>query len=311
MLAAKSWIWWPLTISIASVSATSWPLTTITPCPAGPSLSATPIIVTSQYQPVSTCESVTACHRHRCSTAYSFNTYAYVSTVIPCSYKPSYVSTVTRTEQSVLVSRSIATVTNTRLSTRVTVAHGTPTTSTLTQTDYTTISKEWSARYKDLGRLAIPDYPGSGICTDCDGPEGPSQLLDVVECRNRPRGSLRCKHSLEKWVLGAAPVSSKVIGHCSTATAVPTAGTYTFAFPQRCSPYTFRAAARTITVTMGGDRPSVSTRTIQATTTVFPGQDWTAFVTRSCRGPTRFNFGIDATKTIIYRLPPFTVDGSV
>ncbi|KAI1609030.1 hypothetical protein EDD36DRAFT_82582 [Exophiala viscosa] len=292
---------------VEAARAHSWPLTTITPCPSAPALELEPITVTSQYQAVSTCEPSSTCHRSRCTTIYPLRTYEYVSTVIPCPYESSSVSTVTRTEQSVLVSRATTTITSTSLSTSITVVEGTPTISLVPQRDYTTVSKEWSAPYNSLGPLAIAGYSGSGLCAECDF----SQTLEVIECINSSQDPIQCRRGQETWIIKAPPTSSAAVAHCSLATAVPSAGVYTFAFPQICEAFTLQAPAQTVTITVGdNEHASIAISTIQATTTVFPAQQWTAFATRSCSGPTTFNFQVDVTKTITYQWPQITLQDS-
>lgn len=286
-------------------------LTTVTPCPSAPSSKApAPITVTSQYQPISTCEASATCFKGRCYTQYSYSTWDYVSTVIPCAFNsPSPVTTVTKTDQSVLVSRASTTITNTEITSSVitTKKWRKPTTVTSTATSYTTVIKEWSAPYKNLGALAIPDYKGCGICQSCTGPKGEDiQNLDVIECIQKPVGPVICHKLSEVWVYDDSPTSSSTAsGVCSTRTAVPSAGTYVFKFPQRCGPATMDVPARTITWTKGGDRPSVVTTTVTASKTIIPGRDWTATVTRSCSGPTIIEFNIVVTKIIIFVIPPF------
>ncbi|KIV82625.1 hypothetical protein PV11_04723 [Exophiala sideris] len=289
---------------VEAARAQSTPLATITPCPAAPALNLEPITVTTQYQPVFTCEPSSTCRRSRCTTIYPLQTYEYVSTVIPCPYGLSSVSTVTRTEQSVLVSRATTTITGTTLSTMVAVVHGTPTTSVLLHRDYTTVSKEWSAPYNSLGPLAIAGYPGSGLCTDCDL----SQTLEVIECINSRQDPIQCRSGLETWIVQALPTSSAAVAHCSSTTAVPSAGVYTFTWTQICEAFTLQAPARTVTITIGGnEHPSLVVSTIQATSTVFPEQQWMAVATRSCNGPTTISFEVDVTKTFIYQWPQSTM----
>ena len=281
------------------------PLATVTPCPAAPaSIAPPPITVTSQYQAVSTCEARTACLKRKCTTRYSYQTYDYVSTIIPCLDSS---TTVTRTEQSVLISRSSTTITHKQVITRV-VRHGHRITTTATA--YATVVKEWSALYKDVGPLAIPDYGGSGLCHSCQGPHGEErQGLEVVECVSRLRMPTLCSQGTEVWVYDPVPTStSKAIAVCSSHAVAPSAGTFTFAFPQRAPPVTINIPARTITFTIGGGpRPSVATTTVTETVTTVPGREWTAFVTRSCARPTTFDFTVTVTKTIFYTVPPFVL----
>lgn len=287
------------------------PLTTLTPCSLAPSSVAPPLItVNTQYQPVSTCSaSTTSCLKRRCRTQYLYSTYSYVSTVIPCADEST--TTVTKTEQTITVSRSTTTITNSYAITSTVTGHWRkPTTTTKTLSTYTTVVKEWSAPYKDIGPLAIPGYSGSGLCKVCNGFNGEKrQIVDAVECSNGDRQPTVCKGAIETWIYNPAPTSStKVSAICSSRTAVPTAGTYTFAFPRWAPPATFTIPARTITYTADdGPRPTVVTKTITEIITTLPGRPWTAWVTRSCARPTIIEIDITITTTMIYTIPPFTV----
>lgn len=280
-------------------------LTIVTPCPAvSSSKGPQAITVTSQYQPISTCEAHVACVKKRCRTEYSYSTWDFVSTVIPCPFNsPSPVTTVTKTDQSVLVSRASKTITNTEVTTSiVTKKWRAPATVTSTATSYTTIVKEWSASYKNIGPLAIPDYPGCGICKSCVGPKGEKiQHLDLLECIQKPIGPVICHKVPEIWVFDDTPTTSTTASAvCSTRTSVPSAGTYIFRFPQRCPAATVLVPARTITKGSKGD-----VTTVPATKTVIPGKEWTATITRSCTRPTIIEFHIVVTKVIIFIIPPF------
>ncbi|EXJ79878.1 hypothetical protein A1O3_08163 [Capronia epimyces CBS 606.96] len=276
-------------------------LATITPCPAAPvSFAPPPITVTSQYQEVSTCEAKTACLKRRCTTQYSYHTYDYVSTIIPGPDSP---ITVTRTDQSVLISHSSTTITSTALVTKVRFGHR----FTATATAYTTQVKEWSALYKDIGPLALPGYEGSGLCQSCKGPHGEKrQQLEVIECVSHPKGPTVCRGGVEDWIYIPAPTStSKATAVCSSKAVAPSAGTFIFAFPQHAPPAVIHVPARTVTYTVGGPHPGVATTTLTETVTTLPGRDWTAFVTRSFVRPTTFDFTVTVTKTIFYTVPPW------
>lgn len=286
----------------------SKPLATVTPCPEAPSRIAPPIItVTSQYQPISTCEERTACFRRLCKTEYSYHTYEYVSTVIPCLDTS---TTVTRTEQSVLISRSSSTITNTHVKTKVHHGH----TTTTTATARTTVLKEWSAVYKDIGPLAIAGYKGSGLCDTCEGHNGEKkQEVEAIECTHRPRGPTVCEKHAEIWIYQPAPsTTTKAVAICSSRAVASSAGTFTFAFPQREPPATIHVPARTIILTIGGRHPgavTTTTTTVTETVTTVPGRVWTVFVTRSCLRPTTFTFDVTVTKTITYTVPPWVLPG--
>lgn len=283
-------------------------LTTITPCPS-PSQwkTPTPITVTTQYQPVSTCSSQNeVCIKSKCWTRYSYSTWDFVSTVIPCPFAlpTSTVSTITTTDQSVLVSRASSTITNTHITSTVTTKWKRRYTHTTTVSTYTTLVKEWNAPYNQLGPLAIPNYGGSGLCNNCSGPHGQKlQNLDVIECRQIGNKPSICREYNEVWVYNPkAIVSNTASAVCSKRTSVPSAGVYVFEFPQRAPPTTIQVPPQTVTYTWGN---SVVVSTNAATTAVFPGRDWTATVTRKCARPTIIEFDIIITKVIIYIIPPF------
>lgn len=249
-------------------------IATVTPCPS-PSQWTTPapITVTTQYQPVSTCEPVSeACVKNKCWMQYSYSTFDFVSTVIPCPLAlPSSVSTITKTDQDVLVSRSSKTITNTFITSLVIKKWRKPITVTTTASTYTTIVKEWSAPYKDLGPFAIPGYKGSGICTQCKGPNGQNkQSLDVVECRQSSNKPAICRGYPEVWIFDSKPaLTHTASAACSRQTSVTAAGTYVFKFPQHEPPSTVTVSPRTLTYTIGG---RVLTTTSTITTTLLPAE---------------------------------------
>lgn len=247
--------------------------------------------------------------KRRCRTHFLYNTYSYVSTVIPYPELESPSTTVTRTEQSVLISRSVRTITQTRQTSQALYFSNTSTTSTATLTTYTTVVKEWSAEYKNIGPLALHDYSGSGLCDSCNGPHGEQrQVLEAIECISSPQHATVCSKGTETWIFNPSPTSAKrVRAVCSSHAVALSAGVFTFAFPQWVSPTAIRVPEQTITYTVGGDRPSVVTTTVTETVTTVPGYDWTAFITRSCARPTTFEIDVTITKTIFYTIPPFVV----
>lgn len=283
------------------------PIATVTPCPSASGWKApAPITVTSQYQPVSTCDaSSEVCIKSQCWTQYDYSTYDFVSTVIPCLYaSPSLVTTVTQTEQPVLVSRSSSTITNTHVTSTVTTKGRRPLTVTSTAITYTTVVKEWNAIYKDLGPLAIPGYEGSGICSNCEGPHGGKlQTLDVIECIGGSGPPTVCREFTEIWIFGEKPSSAHTAtAACSTQTSVTAAGVYVFEFPQWAPPTMVQIPERIMTYTVEGH---IAATTVPATETVFPGRDWTASVTRTCPQATLIDFEVLITKVIVYVVPPF------
>lgn len=289
------------------------PLDTISPCTAAPSsLAPAPITVTAQYQPVSTCTaSSTTCIKRRCRTEFQYSTFDYVSTVIPCPYGSESLSTITATGQTVVVSRSTSTSTKVHVTSTVLTQRGKPTISTQTTTSYTTLIKEWNAIYKDLGPLAIPGYSGSGLCQEkCHGSHGERlQVLEAIECKNGQKQPTVCSKWPETWIYASTPTAkSTARALCSSrGVTLPSAGTYTFAFPQRGSPATVRIPRRIITYTVEGrHRPTVATTTITETVAIIPARPWTAFVTRSCARPTIIDIDVTVTTTIYHTIPPFT-----
>ena len=289
-------------------------IATVTPCPS-PTTGTTPaaITVTRQHQPVSTCiPQSEVCIKNKCWTPYSYSTYDFVSTVIPCPFALlSPITTVTKTEQSVLVSRSSETITNAYITSLVTRRRWRrPVTVTTTVSQYTTLVNEWSAAYKDLGPYAIPGYAGSGVCSNCQGPNGQKmQSLDVLECMQISNGPTVCQEHPEVWIYAQSPSSARTASAvCSTRTSVAAAGVYVFEFPQRALPATVRIPARTVTyyVRGPGGRRQTTTTTITETTTVFPERHWTATVTRNCARPTTINFDVIVKKIMYYIIPPFS-----
>ncbi|KEF51686.1 uncharacterized protein A1O9_12321, partial [Exophiala aquamarina CBS 119918] len=262
------------------------PLTVINPCPAATSTTVKPITVTKQYQAVSTCAPTTACLRGSCTTRYPFETFAYVSTVIPAAWdgKNLQTTTVTSTTQTVTVSRFQTTLTKWITPAPVVPKTGTATTPKPTSIELT-IAKDFFAPYNKLGPLAIPGYDGSGLCKECETqPDGSrSQVVGVVECRAGPGGS-KCMGYDETWISKPAPSTSATTANaCSTRWVAPSAGTYTFTFP-------FTAPARVITAA-------------ETTITVGPVPYW-AHVTRVCHRPHEIvDFTTTITKTIYWTAP--------
>lgn len=307
---------WGLLAATGSAFAQGKPssaLATISPCPVAPTAIAPPAItVTEQYQPISTCTAAsTKCFKRRCRTQYQYSTYDYVSTVIPCAYGPQSVSTITVTDQTVVVSRTTSTSTVVK-STPITLTHsGKPTTTTSTTTSYTTAIKEWNALYKDIGPYAVPGYSGSDLCREkCRGSDGEKvQVLDVVECKNSHSHATVCSAWPETWIFQFATPTSAATAVCQTSgTTTSPAGTYTFSFLQWAPATTIHIPQRVITYTPEG-RHQPTTTTITETVTVMPRRPWTAFITQAYPRPTIINFKITVTTTIFYTFPPFTLPG--
>lgn len=289
-------------------------LTTITPCAsAPPARRPVPITVTSPYQLVSTCEEQRACLRGKCSLRYSYSTFSYVSTVIPCPYGTASATTVTRVDQPVIISRAVATITRTTEQKISKTAGRSTFTHKATLSAYTTLVKEWSVLYKDLGPLALPSYHGSGLCTDCQGPNKQRlQTVTMVECASSRWRPVICVKRLDIWIENSASVSTLAnIAVCFSQGAVSTAGVYTFSFPQKGQPRIAHIPACTYTFTKTQNRQLATfITTVPATTTVVPEEDWTAYITRRFPKPTNFKFQVTVTKTITFTLPHFVLPGS-
>ncbi|EXJ88757.1 hypothetical protein A1O3_01821 [Capronia epimyces CBS 606.96] len=295
------------------------PLATIHPCPGVDKLSLTPITVTSQYQPVSTCQPTTGCIKGKCSTTYPFVTFPWVSTVVPCGWDgtTSQTTTVTAVDQPVRVSEHLETLTT------VTAA---PTAAKRSWIDwlhkeaehqdvtvYETVSRRAMVPFREAGPLCVPGWEGSGLCQKChQQPDGSRyQLLDIVECRSGTSASgkkyKKCSEWYETLIERPAPTSTvTAVALCSSQGNIPGAGTYTWTFPQVAPPVTITAPAKTVTVTIQGQEVvSVTPRKVYAV----PGQSWNAYVTKSFSGATTFNFNIEITKIIIVNIPYATQHG--
>lgn len=264
-----------LTRAIAATSlialAVAEPLTTIVPCKNAPRN----ITVTAQHQPVSTCTYT--------ASSFSWSTYNYVSTVIPCWGNASISScTVTNTAQPVPCSGTASTITS-LIPTSTAKPNGTYTTYNLTK--YETVSKNWVAPYNKLGPFAIPGYGGCELCTDCgvQGDGNRKQMMDATECSWAPGKAPVCSKFVDTWVSRPAPsTTGAVTATVSTNTAVPHGGIYTFTFPQSAPATTIVSNKQSYTV---------------------PGRPWWASVTRSFAGPTSVDFVVTITKTVTFTMP--------
>ncbi|RVX72742.1 hypothetical protein B0A52_04141 [Exophiala mesophila] len=256
-------------------------LTVIDPCPQV-TTSHRLSTITAQHQVISTCAPTTACFFRKCSTIYPPVPTTWVSTTIPCDYDGNKHSStlVTKITQPVTCSASSSSLTKVT-SVPVTVNNKV---FTKTITLEMTARKEWSAKYENLGPLAMPGYPGSGLCKDCTAKDGSIiQVFNVKECRSNAKGT-ECVLYDETRVL-PAPATVITQAACPVRTSVPSAGTYTFKFPQT-------VPARTVTI---------KEQVVTYTKTV-----WNAYVTRVCNGPTNFDFTTTVTKTLFVRPPPAT-----
>ncbi|KAL6248182.1 hypothetical protein RBB50_004437 [Rhinocladiella similis] len=289
------------------------PLTTIEPCPSATGHSFAPITVTSQYQPVSTCEPTTACVKGKCATSYPFVTYPYVSTIVPCAWNGTTTqkATVTEIAQPLKVSEHLETLTH------ITSA---PVANKFAWIDwfnkdpitykeatlYETVTRRAIAPYNAVGPLPIPGWEGSGLCKKCVNDNGTkSQLLEVTECRIGTELSGKPYAKCVEWfetLIAQPPKPVTARGHCSSSGKIDHAGVYTWTFPQVAPPVTVTAPPKTVTVTVNG-RPQVS---VHRGVHIIPGKPWDAFVTRSFSGPTVFNFNVYVTKVFIVNIPYFT-----
>ena len=293
------------------------PIATIEPCKAASSLNIHPITVTSQFQPVSTCQATTACIKGQCTTIFPFTTYPYVSTVVPHAWNGTTTqkTTITEATQPFRVSEHLETLTTVTAAPTggrpnwidwVAGKKGGPKPTTL----YETVTRRAVVPFNECGPLAIPGWEGSGACAKCaeleDGSR--SQLLDVVECRYGVNGAgkqyQKCAEWFETIVSRPAPSSTVTASAlCSSQGRVPGAGTYTWTFPQTAPPVTITAPPRTVTITLEG-RKTVTVEPKYVYT--IPGRGWNAYVTRSFTGPSDFKFNVYITKVIIFNIPYHT-----
>lgn len=186
-------------------------LTVFTPCH-DPTKSVQPITVTAQHQLVSTCSPSTACIRGRCSKEYTFRTFAWVSTLIPCAWDGTTSSscTVTKTEQAVTVSRTSVLSTLTPQSPHVArTLVGDESTLSPTENVFESEWQWWTAPYDRLCPSAIPGYEGSGLCgTSCTDTKTGSfrQALNTTICeRHNLDSSPTCARRSETWTTWASP----------------------------------------------------------------------------------------------------------
>ena len=194
-------------ILVTSVVA-STPLTTLAPCPeAPPELSIKPITVTTQLQAVSTCSPSSHCVKGRCLTSYLFETYAYISTVIPYAWNGTTVqsTTVTRTDQLVVVSEAHTTLFQTHSTAAAghwkyfgfpNYGHGRQ-----QKQESEILTKRAVASFQDIGPFAIPGWAGSNSSNNIELHKFHSheQRVQVFECRLSKRWR-KCMVWQETWV---------------------------------------------------------------------------------------------------------------
>lgn len=92
---------------------------------------------------------------------------------------------------------------------------------TSTTESFTTLVLDIHAPYNELGALALPPYPGSGLCTVCgDGVQELDQPVSVTKCLNGA-----CTTYAETWVSKApAPSTSTATSTYSSTTNIPNSG---------------------------------------------------------------------------------------
>lgn len=282
---------------------------TLTIFDACPSLTAAPSnTVTSQYQPVSTCysSSSTCVSSGNCTTSYAYSTWDYVSTVIPCAYDGTSFSncTVTRVDDSVVLRTESTTVTSIN---PVRSSNGPGRWRQGRPTVYTTIyevrDRETKAKYDHMGPMAIPGYPGSGLCESCGNSDDDvlQQEVEITECRkplNADNVAPECRKSTKVW--HSLPEKMRVYPTTAvfaTQYRAPSAGVYTFSFSQTAPAKTITVAPTTVTVYYHG-RPTQSVRPVRTVTV--DGQTWYHEVTKTCQGPTTIDVTTTLTTTITY-----------
>lgn len=291
------------------------PLATIQPCPEDISTAWPAITVTSQYQPISTCYATTACVRSKCSTIYPFTTYPFVSTVVPCAWNGTTTqrSTVTDITQPVRVSEHLEILTTITATTkkggRCVGGLATHKPGPRLVTLYETVTRRAVAPFNECGPLAVPGWEGSDLCENCqnlaDGSR--NQVVNVVECRSgidaTEKPYEKCAQWYETWIPRPTPTSAiTASARCYSQGHVPSAGTYTWTFPQTAPPMTITAPPRTVTVTVGG-RKDVAVHPEFVYT--IPGRLWNACVTKSYDEAATFSFNVLVTKVIIFDIPNY------
>lgn len=198
--------------SVSMASASGKALTTLHPCPDCPASDrVAPITVTSQLQPVWTCEAVTKTVKKKEFVTPSCSNYDFLSTSVPCLGGAS-TTLITKTDQYVELSH-VSTV----LTSYVEVPTACPTapkygnetvkypnaTCTSTSTAYQTMVVDLSAPYNECGPLALPPWEGSGLCSTCVSGDSKEQVVHVSKCLDGV-----CSTYEETWV-STKPVPAK------------------------------------------------------------------------------------------------------
>lgn len=226
-------------------------LTTITPCPSCPSAAATsPITVTEQHQTISTCQAPTStCVKGQCSTITPCSTYVFVSSTVPCAFDGTDVSSTvaTATDQMITVSKEVTTVTTTvPISSRQARGLWFRGNKAKSQEVCQTVSRNYQLPYNQMGPLAMPGYPGNGICDQCgmQGNGAQTMVVSVSECTSGLQyDTPQCVAYKETWISSRAPRTTSVANvGCATQFYAPSAGYYTFNFPQTAPGATIQSA---------------------------------------------------------------------
>jgi hypothetical protein len=192
------WIWG--FFGLFTVVQASNILATISPCPKCPkSIMPTPIIITSQFQPVSTCAPQKICKKNNCHLEPSCSTYDWVSTTVPCLGGATS-TLITKTDQivdlshvsTVLTSYSPCSMTAPYWNGTIPKLHN----RTCTSTSYHTMIVDLSAPFDECGPLALGNWGGSGLCKTCvPNPSTTSQVVQVHKCFDG-----KCSTYAETWV---------------------------------------------------------------------------------------------------------------
>ncbi|KIW49902.1 hypothetical protein PV05_11537 [Exophiala xenobiotica] len=146
-------------------------------------------------------------------------TFAWVSTVIPCAWDGTTSSscTVTKTDQPVTVSRTSALSTSSFMPHRSSAAaHMNVDNPFIPLASSHAVGKVWEAewkwwavRYDQLGPFAMPGYEGSGLCSSACAKQQDDtfhQSLNVTVCMKRNlKSSPVCGRYCEKWIALPAP----------------------------------------------------------------------------------------------------------
>jgi hypothetical protein len=246
-------------------------LATISPCPDCPkSIAPTPITITSQFQPVSTCTPQKTCTEKKCHLEPSCSTYDWVSTTVPCLGGATS-TLITKTDQIVELSH-VSTVLTSYAPCATTGPSWNGTipkyrNESCTSTTYQTMIIDESAPFDECGPLALGNWEGSGLCKKCaPDADTKSQVVHVNKCLDG-----QCSTYAETWVskkATATAASSECPTPVVTSTFCSTNGVHTIPITKTFTP-TGGAYSEPVTTTVSytttvTDAP----KTIECTTTV-------------------------------------------